>query len=72
MFVLQRVTIFSCTLNGLFVVVHSLGSIVLLGEPLVSEELRVHALGVGELGALGLLDAVGERLLRGVVVAGVF
>ncbi len=45
-----------------------LGGELLLGEPLVAEELRVHALGGDVLLLLGLLDAVGMSL--GSVVVG--
>ena len=48
-----------------------LAAVVLLGELLIPQELRVHALGRNVLRPLRLLDAVPVRLLRVVVRASV-
>ena len=49
------------------VVVHTLGTIILLGKFLISQELRVHTLGVDVLGLLGLFNTITVSLV-GVVM----
>ena len=50
-----------------YLIMHTLGTIVFLGEFLVSEELRVHSSCGDESGSLRLLDTVGVSLV-GIVV----
>ena len=50
---------------------HTLGTIVLFGKFLISQELGVHAFRVDILGFLGLLDTVTVSLVGGVVCASI-
>jgi hypothetical protein len=49
----------------------SLASVIFLGKLLISEKFGVHSSGRHILGALGLLDAIGVRLVRRVVCASI-